>query len=82
MLLVLVLGQLLVLAVTAVFCVVHDRNFLSVFSSWDAHHYLAIAEHGYLFSSDPTNLQSPAFFPGYPVLVWSVPTFMDTDLSC
>ncbi|MDQ2853000.1 MAG: hypothetical protein M3Y49_20135 [Actinomycetota bacterium] len=48
---------------------VQGRSFVSVFSSWDAHHYLAIAEHGYLFSFNPANLQSPAFFPGYPALV-------------
>jgi Mannosyltransferase (PIG-V) len=50
-----------------------DRTFpqfadrFAIWNSWDAHHYLSLAENGYQTVGDPANFI--VFFPGYPLAV-------------
>ena len=62
-------GQLLTWAAVCVMCVAKERSLSSIYLSWDAQHYLAIAEQGYRFDPSEDNPASPAFFPGYPLAV-------------
>jgi hypothetical protein len=51
--------------------VTHDVPFgtMNLWSHWDGEHYVALAAGGYLHSPDDV---SPAFFPLYPILTWSL----------
>lgn len=57
----------------------HDQpvwpNALDLWNRWDAHHYLRLAEVGYVRSSPPPNTDDPlyiAFFPLFPLAVYMV----------
>jgi hypothetical protein len=50
-----------------------SRDFLSIWNSWDAPHYLGIAEYGYGPQRDPAEI---AFFPLVPLLIRAGSTFL------
>ena len=52
----------------------HAASLGSLFSSWDAGHYMDIATNGYPVHPDVTQYSNVAFFPGYPMLTRAVAT--------
>ncbi len=46
-----------------------NTDLLEQLSSWDGLHFLAIAQYGYDWTTDPSAERSPAFFPGLPAVM-------------
>lgn len=65
-------GQCVAVGMLELLCVARRSRLIGRLTAWDGKHYLAIAEHGYTWSTARDVLGSPAFFPGYPAVVAAV----------
>ena len=79
------IGTRIRVGVLALVAMVHDENLWDLLNSWDAVHYVKIAEEGY-FGSNSIYDQSRddsllAFFPGFPFLIRAMVYLLGTEAA-